>query len=329
MRGAHQSAREAGSQVGQAFASRGINSSPLAAGVEGNVRGRIYQSAQESLTPLRQQIAVASAQDRVQAQRVGEHENRQGWSDTLLALGGSAMKAAEGLTGQEDEATLEEMRNTAWIEAGVPRPGQTQDDTRTLEEMRQDAETLGGVPQPGQNPVQTSAASQISAGVPNTGQARDQVAAQAGTSRTMDIQNDLIPKLKAQGLTDSMIQEKLQSVGIFPQQAGSANISGVDLGVLFPSGVPEETQGQQKYAPQHKDSLPEDERQKMTDEAPHPSTSHNFQEWNKNFPASVNQIKIGTLGKSLVGSVGSDLMAVAGTVGDNEFSRLISVYNKY
>ena len=471
-RGAHQAAREAGAAIGAEFERRGINQSVLAASVTGNQAGRIYQAAQESLTPLRTQVARAVSNDKLHALRIGEYERRQGWSDTLLGLGASAAVASRNVEDTEPkERSLQEMRNDAWIEAGIPRPGQTQQGAVSQSEPGQaaprvqtSAPSQNSAMQSGatppirhiQDPSKTSGPNSWHRYDPNSSddpegdflasnnwfaQAVDPttgkrvVLTPAGNAAmmrwdgtgthplmgpdrnryietnspytkeeyaaithappglrpedvypgspvlkriyenlsdfqkfvsenppgwngvpsdptelvesitgervdppvySMDVQSEIIPQLKAQGLTDAMIAEKLKSVGIDPSQTGVADLYHGDARTLFPRGINQpQTQRRdpvestRKHSQQFQDSLPDDEKKLRTEQAPNPSTQKNLQEWLKDFPNTFRILGMGGLGNYMKGSTGSDLFALAAEIGDVRMANLIELYNTY
>ena len=103
MRGARSASQEAGAAIANEFARRGINKSDLAASVSGVQQGRIHQAAQESLTPLRTELAVKAADDKLQAKRIGEFEERKGWMDTLLGVGMAAKNIADKLAAESEK----------------------------------------------------------------------------------------------------------------------------------------------------------------------------------------------------------------------------------
>ena len=98
MQGARQTSRAAGEQISQAFAARGLNQSGAAAGVQGATEGRILAGANQQLAPLEADLRLRAVEDKLLAQRIGEHERRQGYADTAVNLGvtlGNMAKVAE------------------------------------------------------------------------------------------------------------------------------------------------------------------------------------------------------------------------------------------
>ena len=103
LKNARSTANEAGGQIQESFARRGITGSAAAA-VEGATKGKILSNAENSLVPFRSQIEMAGAQDKLGAERLNEYEDRRGWGDTLLALGGYARKTAGAIAGEHETA---------------------------------------------------------------------------------------------------------------------------------------------------------------------------------------------------------------------------------
>ena len=103
MRNADQAADIVGDQVQTSFAKRKIEGA-APAGVEAANRGQILKAATESLVPFETQIGMLQAQDKLEAERAGEYETRQGWQDTALAVGASANQiASENLAEYQDK----------------------------------------------------------------------------------------------------------------------------------------------------------------------------------------------------------------------------------
>ena len=108
MRQAREASRAVGDQVQNYLARRGISSSDAAVGIQAANQGRIFGQAQRALIPLDTDMRLRAAQDRLEAQRVGEYEKRQGFAGALTAAGVTAMNAASILSADHETELLEE-----------------------------------------------------------------------------------------------------------------------------------------------------------------------------------------------------------------------------
>ena len=102
MRRARQSGKAMQQNIRQSLSSRGINTSLAAAGIESANQGRLLARAEESLLPVYTQMKTAGAQDRIHAKRIAEHERRQGYMDTLLALGVTGINMSKELAAEHE-----------------------------------------------------------------------------------------------------------------------------------------------------------------------------------------------------------------------------------
>jgi len=126
MRRARETARAVGEQANAAFARRGINASAAAAGVQAANQGRVMTAAQQSLLPYEADFRMRGAQDRLQALRVGEHENRQGWMDAALAVG-TAVNQISGTLAQDHERDQLKAEQEAARAKAMQLPGNFRD----------------------------------------------------------------------------------------------------------------------------------------------------------------------------------------------------------
>ena len=106
MRRARGAGRQTKAQINQALSARGINQSQAAVGVHAANQGRILSQANAQLTPIYADMENRAVQDRLMAKRIGEHERRQGYMDTLLATGMTAVNWARETKAEQEKLKL-------------------------------------------------------------------------------------------------------------------------------------------------------------------------------------------------------------------------------